>query len=554
MNIRWLERMEHGLAEGRKLQRAVILMPVGQGMDNRDTWCPAASFTRANMSHPDVVRLIEQAFVPVRFSMHISGPAVDDAAREFVMKQPGSGPFDTYPPDVFVVSPEAEVLQRFPFDSTTDEIFSALRDVLDRRPDLVPEGGAALPEPTDPVEIALRAMESRYNRNTPDRTWWRNHIPLLFRPEDDGVPSEPPPDPEKAGLVPELEDWLLEHEETHRALAPLARVLLGGARAHAGDMEGARAAWQSVLDRYPDSGLCHRAKYNLVEPHAFPSLPLNDTVGARRPSAVEAGIVVPDPRRREENLRRIRDDARYVAWRPELPFVRIEAGTFTMGGSPAVQARELPNRRVTISKPFYISAFPITRALWKAVYPDAYPGRECEGLAAELPAVQLSWAEIVDFCAALSKLDGRTYRLPTEAEWEYAARGGLEGMQYPWGSEDADPTRCNYVNLHPVPVASYAPNGYGLFDCVGNSFEWCADYYAKDAYARTPAEVTDPVGPSQEIAAQLSPTGEAGRVARGGGFLGNEMCYINCRNSWRIGWPEQYRWCNLSARLVVDVA
>jgi len=59
MNIRWLDGMEHGLAEGKVLRRPVILMPVGQGMDNQDTWCPAASFTRANLAHPDVVQLID---------------------------------------------------------------------------------------------------------------------------------------------------------------------------------------------------------------------------------------------------------------------------------------------------------------------------------------------------------------------------------------------------------------------------------------------------------------------------------------------------------------
>jgi formylglycine-generating enzyme required for sulfatase activity len=318
-------------------------------------------------------------------------------------------------------------------------------------------------------------------------------------------------------------------------------------------MEGARAAWRSVLELYQDHALRHRAKYNLIEPGAFPSLPLPETVGARRPSVVEAGIVEPDREGRRGNLERVQADPRYLKWRPELPFVRIEAGTFTMGGSPAVQARELPNRRVTISKPFLISAWPITRGLWSRFRPDTFPGKESEGLAAELPAVHLSWVDIVEFCAWLSKADGRTYRLPTEAEWEYAARGGLEGKSHPWGDEYPNPTRCNYVNLHPVPVASYAPNGYGLFDCVGNNFEWCADYYAKDAYARTAAEVVDPVGPTEDVAIALSPTGDAGRVARGGGWLGNEMCLINCRNSWRIGWPEQFTWCNLGARLVVDV-
>lgn len=553
MNIQWLERMEQGLAEGQAQRRAVILMPVGQGMDGRDTWCPAASYTRANLGHPDVVRLIEKAFVPVRFSMHIAGPAVDDRAREFIVRQSGSGPFDTFPPDLFVVSPEERVLGRLRFDATTDEIVTVLQQVLDENPELAPDE-PVLQEPTDPAEISLRAIEARYNRTTPDREWWRNHVAMFFRTDEPETAAEPPPDMEKASLVPEIEEWLAEYERSNRGLAPLARVLLGGARAHAGDLEGARDAWRSVMELYPDDALMHRAKYNLIEPRAFPSLPLPDTVGAKRPSVVEAGIVVPDAARREENLARVRSDSRYVSLRDGLPFVRIEPGTFTMGGSPAVQARELPNRRVTISRPFLISAWPVTRGLWSIVRPETFPGKESEGLAAELPAVQLSWLDVVEFCEALSKLDGRRYRLPTEAEWEYAARGGLEGMQYPWGNDEPHPTRCNYVNLHPVPVASYAPNGFGLFDCVGNNFEWCADYYAKDAYARTPLEVVDPIGPTKAIAEELSPTGEAGRVARGGGFLGNEMCHINCRNSWRIGWSEGFRWCNLGARLVVDIA
>lgn len=555
MNIQWLDGMAQGLADAAVRQRPVILMPVGQGMDCQDTWCPAASFTRANLAHPDVVRLIEQAFVPVRFSMHIAGPAVDDMAREFVMRQPGSGPFDTYPPDLFVVSPDAEVLCRLPYDSTSDELLAALQDVLERRRDLAPPAGARVPEPTDSAELALREIEARYKRNTPNRNWWREHIPMLFRTEDSsGAAAEPAPDAEKAALVPALEEWLAEYESTHPEGAALARVLLGGARAHAGDLEGARDAWQSVLDLYPDNALRHRAKYNLIEPRAFPCLPLPEVVGVRRPSAVERGIVVPDPERRRRHLAQVQTESRYVAVRPNLPFVRIEPGTFTMGGSPAVQARELPTRRVTISKPFLISAWPITRALWSLFRPSAFQDQERDGLAGELPAVQLSWLDVVEFCDFLSQLDGRRYRLPTEAEWEYAARGGLEGMPYPWGNALPDPSRCNYVNLHPVPVASYAPNGYGLFDCVGNNFEWCADYYAKDAYARTAPEVVDPVGPTREVAAELSPTGDAGRVARGGGWLGNEMCHINCRNSWRIGWPEPFRWCNLGARLVVDVS
>lgn len=81
-----------------------------------------------------------------------------------------------------------------------------------------------LQPPTDPAEISLRAIEERYNRTTPDREWWRNHVAMFFRTDEveDGV--EPAPDAAKAALVPEIEEWLAEYEQSHRDLAPLARV------------------------------------------------------------------------------------------------------------------------------------------------------------------------------------------------------------------------------------------------------------------------------------------------------------------------------------------
>jgi formylglycine-generating enzyme required for sulfatase activity len=85
---------------------------------------------------------------------------------------------------------------------------------------------------------------------------------------------------------------------------------------------------------------------------------------------------------------------------------------------------------------------------------------------------------------------------------------------------------------------------------VGNNFEWVADYYLKDAYAKTPAEVIDPSGPTMaEVEASgMQPT----RAVRGGGWLGNAMCLINCRNAWRLGWPDDFRWCYLGARIVAE--
>jgi formylglycine-generating enzyme required for sulfatase activity len=489
------------------------------------------------------------------FSMHVTGPCADEAGRKFVASQPSSGSLEIFPPDLFVVSPEGELLGRLAYDATADETYAFLVDILRRRPDLAPpQGPAALepPPPSDPAEVQLQDIEARYDATTPEREWWRSSIDLLFRvdrelPESAGTRF----DPVKAALVGELEAWLAEHAERLPGGAALARVLLGGARAHAGDFLGAREAWQSVLDLHPNHPLRHRAGYNLIEPGGFPSLGHPELARIPRPPVTHVGVHVPDASVRARNLEAVRADRRYLHdVLPGLPFVRIPEGTFTMGGTPAVQGRELPTRRVTITRSFLISAWPITRGLWRRFRPGDYEGPEGEGLAADLPAVQHSWLDLVEYCAFASRQAGRTFRLPTEAEWEYAARGGLAESAFPWGNEPPDHARCNYAHPRPVPVGCYPPNGYGLFDCVGNSFEWVSDYYLTDAYARTPAEIADPEGPSLEM---IRASGlEATRVVRGGGWLGNEMCHINCRNAWRLGWPEGFLWCNLGARIVVD--
>jgi formylglycine-generating enzyme required for sulfatase activity len=373
---------------------------------------------------------------------------------------------------------------------------------------------------------------------------------LLFYIEHD--PGEQPRfDANKASLVGDLEAWLNEHGERYPDATPLARLLLGGARAHAGDFKGARQAWQSVIDLFPTHPLRHRAAYNLIEPGAFPCMPHPELARIPRASIAQVGAIIPDAVVRERNLEAVRTEPRYLGDIVSgLPFVRVPAGTFTMGGTPALQPRELPTRRVNISRPFLISAWPITRGLWRRFRPNDYPGDEGEGLAGDLPAVQHSWVEIVEFCEFLSRESGRSFRLPTEAEWEYAARGGLAEKAHPWGNDPPTPERCNYVHPRPVPVGCYPPNGYGLFDCVGNSFEWVADYYLKDAYTKTPAEITDPSGPTM---AEVEASGlQATRAVRGGGWLGNEMCLINCRNAWRLGWPDNFRWCYLGARIVAE--
>lgn len=145
---------------------------------------------------------------------------------------------------------------------------------------------------------------------------------------------------------------------------------------------------------------------------------------------------------------------------------------------------------------------------------------------ADHPVVHISWNDAVAYC------DWAGRRLPTEAEWEYAARGGIAGAKYPWGDDEVDgggwranifqgefPTRNTAEDgwTTTAPVRTFAPNGYGLWQPVGNVWEWCADRFDASYYLSSPA--SDPTGPA---------VGDA-RVLRGGSYL----CHISYCNRYR---------------------
>ncbi|MFO0926217.1 MAG: formylglycine-generating enzyme family protein [Gemmataceae bacterium] len=160
----------------------------------------------------------------------------------------------------------------------------------------------------------------------------------------------------------------------------------------------------------------------------------------------------------------------------------------------------------------------------------------------EHPVVHVSW----DDAAAYARWAGK--RLPTEAEWEFAARGGLEGKPYVWGDEPPDAGRANlWQGKFPhhntaedgyertAPVKSYPANGYGLYDMAGNVWEWCADLYQRDLYAqrKRDAVTVNPQGPAQSLDPR-HPFGPS-RAQRGGSFLCNDSYCSRYRPSARHG-------------------
>jgi formylglycine-generating enzyme required for sulfatase activity len=229
---------------------------------------------------------------------------------------------------------------------------------------------------------------------------------------------------------------------------------------------------------------------------------------------------------------------------------RIPAGDFLMGAADA-EGDERPVHRVFVSE-FFIGRFPVThdeyarfvratshRApavrdlpliaigardslfrefaspyVWENDQPPAGRGSH--------PVVLVSFEDALAYCQWLSDELERTVRLPTEAEWEKAARGGTDGHRYPWGN-DIDSSRGNFLTDPATkpqrgtrPTGTYPPNAYGLYDVCGNVWEWVADWYGPDYYGV--GDMRDPRGP------------ESGsmRIVRGGSWVNDDVTMLRC--------------------------
>lgn len=216
----------------------------------------------------------------------------------------------------------------------------------------------------------------------------------------------------------------------------------------------------------------------------------------------------------------------------DMPFVFVKGGTFTMGATSEQRSDALDNERpkhsVTLSD-YYICKYEVTQALWRAVMgsnPSYFKGDN-------LPVENVSWNDIQEFIRKLNAQTGKKFRLPTEAEWEYAARGGNKSRGYKYsGSNNALHVAWS-DDKKTYPVGQKQPNELGIYDMSGNVCEWCSDWY--DNYNRSLQ--TNPKGPSSG----------SGRVARGGSWGGY---WGGCRVSRRWGDDPDYRSNSHGFRLV----
>jgi len=194
--------------------------------------------------------------------------------------------------------------------------------------------------------------------------------------------------------------------------------------------------------------------------------------------------------------------ARHAA--PEIEMVLVPGGDFLMGSPEGAQGRgfgEGPQHRVTVPS-FYIGKYEVTQAQWRAVM----GGDQSRFKGDNLPVETVSWDDAKDFCRKLSQMTGEEYRLPTEAEWEYACRAGTTGAYA--GDPDAMAWYGMNSGRGTHPVGRKLPNAFGLYDMHGNVREWCEDDW-HDGYANAPSDGTAWVE---------KPSRGLGRVYRGGSW------------------------------------
>ena len=220
-----------------------------------------------------------------------------------------------------------------------------------------------------------------------------------------------------------------------------------------------------------------------------------------------------------------------------IEMIFVEGGTFLMGATSDEDDNcddEKPVHQVTVNS-FYISKYPITQEQWMAVTGDNPSYFDGENL----PVEMIHWDDTQNFIRTLNEQTGKQYRLPTEAEWEFAARGGVKSKEYrysgsneiaqvAWYEDNSEDKTC--------PVGLKAPNELGIYDMSGNVWEWCNDWFGE----YPASDQTNPQGP----------VSGSSRVLRGGGWSSRAR---GCRVSHRIILNPNLRYSRSGLRLLLRV-
>jgi len=217
-----------------------------------------------------------------------------------------------------------------------------------------------------------------------------------------------------------------------------------------------------------------------------------------------------------------------------MRLVLVPAGTFRMGSSPGEPLRqeEESPRQVTLTRPFRIASTEVTQGQWLALM----PWNRSQQKGDDLPVTSISWKDAREFCGRLSEKEEATYRLATEAEWEYACRAGTteplataERDAVAWFADNSE------GSTH--PVGQKKPNPWGLFDMLGNVAEWTLDAYGP--YPRV-AEDEDPTGPADGVT----------RIVRGGAWRSFKPA-VRC--AARTGTPRSHQLHHVGLRVVQEI-
>jgi len=291
-----------------------------------------------------------------------------------------------------------------------------------------------------------------------------------------------------------------------------------------GEYEKARDRYQSVLEKNPNDPVALKQRYECLQ-----------KIAEEQQKMEESQQQLEQQEAQNPPVTKPITSGNPVVNEMIQNMVYVEGGTFLMGSKEkGVRKNEKPVHRVTVSD-FMIGKYEVTQREWRAVMED----NPSKFIGDDQPVEHVSWSDIQEFLAKLNKLSGSAYRLPTEAEWEFAARGGNNSRGYKYaGSDNIDDVAWYKGNSKPktYPVGLKKANELGLYDMSGNVYEWCSDWYGGYGLGA----VTNPQGPL---------TGAA-RVLRGGSWRWNAA---NCRSTYRTNYYPGNLYYSIGFRIACSV-